>query len=291
MAHTCQHHGFPLVIKRHNKGQFCQNINKSQSLPALCCFSSPPLSHKLPFTFSYFFSPFFSINIFLPQRSLAGKQNSRRKLPVLSLVFSTEKITQEERNSKATKMESEFQQHHFLLHDHQHQRQRNSGLIRYQSAPSSYFSSFENRESIEEFLDRPTSPETERILSGFLQTTDTSNNVDSFLHHTFSRQNSGGTTTEKKTPEVKTEEEEEIDVPATAMEVVGDVEIPVASESIPRNLGQNKRPREKDDRAPPANNLARHNSSPAGLFSSIDVETGSRNLLPLGKLSNFEKLI
>uniref|UniRef100_A0A1J3J855 BHLH domain-containing protein n=1 Tax=Noccaea caerulescens TaxID=107243 RepID=A0A1J3J855_NOCCA len=175
-------------------------------------------------------------------------------------------------------MESEFQQHHFLLHDHQHQRPRNSGLIRYQSAPSSYFSSFRDRESIEDFLDRPTSPETERILSGFLQTTDTSNNVDSFLHHTFSRQNSGGTT-EKKPLEVKTEEETEIAIPATAMEVVvGDVVGGVVAPestgyaSVVRSLGQNKRPREKDDRAP-ANNLARHNSSPAGLFSSINVET------------------
>ncbi|XP_024006340.1 transcription factor bHLH122 [Eutrema salsugineum] len=171
-------------------------------------------------------------------------------------------------------MESEFQQHHFHLHDHQHQRPRNSGLIRYQSAPSSYFSSFGDRESIEEFLDRPTSPETERILSGFLQTTDTSNNVDSFLHHTF---NSDGS--EKKPPEVKMEE---VDIPATAMEVVvsgggDDVEVSVAPDSIGydsvvRNLGQNKRPRERDDRTP-ANNLARHNSSPAGLFSSVDVET------------------
>ncbi|CAH2036381.1 unnamed protein product [Thlaspi arvense] len=173
-------------------------------------------------------------------------------------------------------MESEFQQHHFLLHDHQHQRPRNSGLIRYQSAPSSYFSSFGEGESIEEFLDRPTSPETERILSGFLQTTDTSNNVDSFLHHTFSGQNSDGT--EKKPPEVKTEV---VDIPATAMEVVGgDVGRVVTSvapdsigyASVVRNLGQNKRPRENNDRTP-ASNLARHNSSPAGLFSSVDVET------------------
>lgn len=163
-------------------------------------------------------------------------------------------------------MESEFQQHHFLLHDHQHQRPpRTSGLVRYQSAPSSYFSSF--GESIEEFLDRPTSPETERILSGFLQTTDTSNNVDSFLHHTFSE-------TENKPPEVKTEEETVVDdIPptATAMEVV-EMAPPVSTgyASVVRSLGQNKRPR--DDRTP-ANNLARHNSSPAGLFSSIDVET------------------
>ncbi|KAL0722838.1 hypothetical protein Bca4012_037437 [Brassica carinata] len=170
-------------------------------------------------------------------------------------------------------MESEFQQHHFLLHDHhQHQRSRNSGVARYQSAPSSFFSSFGDRESIEDFLDRPTSPETERILSGFLQTTDTGNNVDSFVHQTFSGQESGGR--DKKQPEVKTEEETEVDIPATAMEVI---EIPMAPDStgyasVVRSLGQNKRPREKDDRPPP-NNLARHNSSPAGLFSSVDVET------------------
>ncbi|KAJ0242201.1 Transcription factor bHLH122 [Hirschfeldia incana] len=181
-------------------------------------------------------------------------------------------------------MESEFQQHHFLLHDHQQQHQsrppRTSGLARYQSAPSSYFSSF--GESIEEFLDRPTSPETERILSGFLQTTDTSNNVDSFLHHTFSE------TEEKKPPEVKTEEE--VDIPATAaMEVAAEM-APDSSgyASVVRSLGQNnKRPRERDDRTPPANNLARHNSSPAGLFSSIDVETAvMKNMGGFGGSSN-----
>lgn len=76
---------------------------------------------------------------------------------------------------------------------------------------------------------------------------------------------------------MKTEETTEVDdIPA--MDVV---EIPAAPgssgyASVVRSLGQNnKRPRERDDRTPPANNLARHNSSPAGLFSSIDVETGS----------------
>ncbi|KAL1207117.1 Transcription factor [Cardamine amara subsp. amara] len=182
-------------------------------------------------------------------------------------------------------MESEFQQHHFHLHDHQHQRQRNSGLIRYQSAPSSYFSSF--GESIEEFLDRPTSPETERILSGFLQTTDTGNNVDSFLHHTFNSEE-----TDKK---VKTEE---MDIPVVAAAVVGESSVAndesIGYASVCRNLGQNNRPREKDDhRNPPVNNLARHNSSPAGLFSSIDVETAyaavMKNMGSFGGSSNVMK--
>lgn len=81
-------------------------------------------------------------------------------------------------------MESDLQQHHHHIHDIQpqlHQRQLNTGLTRYQSAPSSYFSSF--LESCEDFLNRPSSPETERIFARFLSnanenTDDTTNNND-----------------------------------------------------------------------------------------------------------------
>ncbi|KAJ9164391.1 hypothetical protein P3X46_023971 [Hevea brasiliensis] len=70
-------------------------------------------------------------------------------------------------------MESDLQHHHHFLHDHQqhqqhHQKQMNSGLTRYQSAPGSYFCGFLDRELCEEFLNRPTSPETERIFARFL---------------------------------------------------------------------------------------------------------------------------
>ncbi|KAF2317723.1 hypothetical protein GH714_039671 [Hevea brasiliensis] len=44
----------------------------------------------------------------------------------------------------------------------------NSGLTRYQSAPGSYFCGFLDRELCEELLNRPTSPETERIFARFL---------------------------------------------------------------------------------------------------------------------------
>ncbi|CAN8288320.1 unnamed protein product [Cochlearia groenlandica] len=168
-------------------------------------------------------------------------------------------------------MESEFHQKHFHhLHQRQNQiRQRSSsGLVRYQSAPTSYFSSFNNnRESIEEFLDRPTSPETERILSGFLQTTDTSHNVDSFLHHAFSDDGDGG---DKPPPLQVVKTEEEIDFPpATTRKMEVDSG---GYDGVVRRLGQNKRSRDTSDLSP-ANNLSRRNSSPAGLFSSIDVET------------------
>ncbi|KAK6235626.1 hypothetical protein SCA6_010963 [Theobroma cacao] len=69
-------------------------------------------------------------------------------------------------------MESDLQHHHHHLIDyHQpqhHQKQMNSGLMRYQSAPSSYFSSILDRDFCQEFLNRPSSPETERIIERFL---------------------------------------------------------------------------------------------------------------------------
>ncbi|KAJ0020640.1 hypothetical protein Pint_31173 [Pistacia integerrima] len=66
-------------------------------------------------------------------------------------------------------MESDLQQHHHHLHDHQ--RQLNSSLTRYQSAPSTYFSSFLERELDREFCEdflKSSSPETERIFAKIL---------------------------------------------------------------------------------------------------------------------------
>ncbi|KAJ6704747.1 TRANSCRIPTION FACTOR BHLH FAMILY-RELATED [Salix purpurea] len=70
-------------------------------------------------------------------------------------------------------MESDLQHQHHFLHGHNqhqqtHQKQMNPGLTRYQSAPSSYFSSNLDRDFCEEFLNRPTSPETERVFARFL---------------------------------------------------------------------------------------------------------------------------
>uniref|UniRef100_A0A2P2JZ54 Basic helix-loop-helix family protein n=1 Tax=Rhizophora mucronata TaxID=61149 RepID=A0A2P2JZ54_RHIMU len=71
-------------------------------------------------------------------------------------------------------MEPDLQQPHPSLHHHrQHQpynqkQGTSSGLTRYQSAPSSFFSSFLDRDLCEGFLNRPSSPETERIFAKFL---------------------------------------------------------------------------------------------------------------------------
>jgi hypothetical protein len=68
-------------------------------------------------------------------------------------------------------MESDLQRHHHNFNDHQAQHQQNqmnSGLTRYRSAPSSYFSTILDRELSEQFFSRPSSPETEQIFARFM---------------------------------------------------------------------------------------------------------------------------
>ncbi|KAG6679335.1 hypothetical protein I3843_14G122400 [Carya illinoinensis] len=68
-------------------------------------------------------------------------------------------------------MEPDLQRNHHNLHDHQHQHhqsQTNSGLTRYRSAPGSYFSGIIDREFCEQFFNRSSSLETERIFDRFM---------------------------------------------------------------------------------------------------------------------------
>lgn len=67
-------------------------------------------------------------------------------------------------------MDSDIQLRRNQFHDQQEQQQQqmNSGLMRYRSAPSSYFAGiFDGGDSFDHFL-RSSSPETDRILSGFV---------------------------------------------------------------------------------------------------------------------------
>ncbi|CAN1263646.1 Transcription factor bHLH122 [Linum perenne] len=71
-------------------------------------------------------------------------------------------------------MEPDLQQHHHFLNDDQqpNQKQMNpGGLTRYQSAPSSYFTSYLEKELCDELFNRPSSPETERFFARFLANT------------------------------------------------------------------------------------------------------------------------
>ncbi|KAL1361840.1 hypothetical protein HN51_010159 [Arachis hypogaea] len=71
-----------------------------------------------------------------------------------------------------------FLDHHHHHHHHHHHQQMNttttnnnnnsSGLTRFRSAPSSYFSSIIDKEFYESIFNKPSSPETEKILARFM---------------------------------------------------------------------------------------------------------------------------
>ncbi|XVF69686.1 hypothetical protein PTKIN_Ptkin11bG0101900 [Pterospermum kingtungense] len=189
-------------------------------------------------------------------------------------------------------MESDLQHHHHHLVDyHQPQKQINSGLTRYQSAPSSYFSSILDRDFCQEFLIRPSSPETERVIAGFLSSGgdgdgDAGGNTENISDHM--TQNS-----RIRETVVKTEQQTQIMPPNPINNQTGPGNYSSASQNfyqgqpqqhlrnqpsgsavdyrIPNSTVMARPPQVKMGGANHSN-LIRHSSSPAGLFSNINIE-------------------
>ncbi|KAL4334682.1 hypothetical protein GQ457_07G036740 [Hibiscus cannabinus] len=182
-------------------------------------------------------------------------------------------------------MESDLQHYHHHLTDYhqpQHnQRQVNSGLTRYQSAPSSYFYNILDRDFCQEILNRPTSPETERIIARFLSSGD-----DAAA--------GGGDANTEKLPEqnlctatqtspvkettVKIEEQTQIMTPMDNQVRLMQQQQANYS-SVPQNLYQSQPQQYLANQQPGTaiggggkSNLVRHSSTPAGWFSKINME-------------------
>ncbi|XP_044478564.1 transcription factor bHLH122-like [Mangifera indica] len=183
-------------------------------------------------------------------------------------------------------MESDLQQNHHHLYDHQlqhHQRQTNSSLTRYQSAPSTYFSNFLDGDFCEDFF-KGSSPETERIFNKFL-----SNSSEQSLGIT--RQQSPAAEKmvdplqprQSALPPLNNQQRNFCSTPQNFYQ----------SQSQQNLQNQNSSSLEMDygamnsvgvDRFPPppmkmsgsgnSSNLIRHSSSPAGLFNNISIENG-----------------
>ncbi|XWS71133.1 hypothetical protein CRYUN_Cryun03dG0112400 [Craigia yunnanensis] len=199
-------------------------------------------------------------------------------------------------------MESDLQHHHrHLLDYHQpqhHKKQMNSGLTRYQSAPSSYFSNILDRDFCQEFLNRPSSPETERIIARFLSSTEDAGGIGGNTENTSDKnlceimQNSPVRETA-----VKIEQQTQIMTPmnnqtgVTQQQQQGNYSS--ASQYFYHSQPQQHLPNHQsgstvDYRIPNStgmarptqmkmgdgnnSNLIRHSSSPAGLFAIINIE-------------------
>ncbi|XP_028780016.1 transcription factor bHLH130 [Neltuma alba] len=192
-------------------------------------------------------------------------------------------------------MESDLEQPSSMFHGQQ-QQQMNSGLTRYRSAPSSYFTDIIDKEFYEDMFNRPSSPETERIFSRFINSLANESEDAPAQYLSAARQNSA----------VKEEMDQQSQVmpPVNSEPVALHHHQPQQQQnsisnfvSAPQNLFQSSgRPplpnqsltssatdgayprgghRVPHMKAPDPNNssLIRHNSSPAGLFSTINIES------------------
>ncbi|KAE8734751.1 bHLH129 protein [Hibiscus syriacus] len=179
-------------------------------------------------------------------------------------------------------MESDLQHYHHhmdYLQPRHNQRQMNSGLTRYQSAPSSLFSNILDKDFCQEILNRPTSPETERIISRFLSSGDdaASGCVDDNTEKIPEQNLCTATQTSPVKETVKIEEQTQIMTPMDNQ--TGLMQQQQANySSVPLNLYQTQPQQYLVNQQPGSvivgskSNLIRHSSSPAGWFSKINVE-------------------
>ncbi|KAJ6428055.1 hypothetical protein OIU84_023467 [Salix udensis] len=185
-------------------------------------------------------------------------------------------------------------QHHFLRGHNEsqqsHQKQMNSGLTRYQSAPSSFFSSIMDRDFCEEFLNRPASPETERVFARFLASS--GGNTENLSSQDLCE-------IKQDSPEAVSQINQQPQMMAAMNNLNCDTRLQQqqsnysASQGFYQNQSKPPLPDQKSgsemnyrsmnsmgmERLPSMktngsnnSNLVRHSSSPAGLFSDINIE-------------------
>lgn len=168
-----------------------------------------------------------------------------------------------------------------------------SGLTRYRSAPSSYFSNIIDREFYEHVFNRPSSPETERVFSRFMNSLN-SEEEDSLHHHKLSTDSSSSSAAVKE--EVVNQHNQSVNEEHVVVAALQQSNNNMNSynNSASRNFYQSSSSKpplpNQNPNLPSAmeqgsfsmglrhsgnnSNLTRHSSSPAGLFSQINIENG-----------------
>lgn len=171
-----------------------------------------------------------------------------------------------------------------------------SGLTRYRSAPSSYFSNIIDREFYEHVFNRPSSPETERVFSRFVNSLN-SEEEDS-LHHKLSTDSSSSAAVKEEVNQQDQGINEEHVAVAALQQSNNNINnynnnnnnnysashnfyqsssskppLPNQNPNLPSAMEQGSFSmglRHSGNNS----NLTRHSSSPAGLFSQINIENG-----------------
>ncbi|CAI0412336.1 unnamed protein product [Linum tenue] len=179
---------------------------------------------------------------------------------------------------------------HHLHHQQQsNQKQMNSGgLTRYQSAPSSYFTSYLEKELCDELLNRPSSPETERFFARFLANTASSDGLQPDpvlapvkqgsppLQQGLDDYSSGSRSFYPPPPPSSQSRPPLPSAPAMDYSRLPPTPPPPASKS---GGGNN------------SSNLVRHSSSPAGLFSNINIEFENGRMSPIAEIDTKDNIV
>ncbi|KAL3609146.1 hypothetical protein D5086_000166 [Populus alba] len=170
----------------------------------------------------------------------------------------------------------------------------NPGLTRYQSAPSSYLSNILDRDFCEEFLNRPASPETERILARFIASS--SGNTENISSQNLCE-------IKQDSPEAVSQTNQQPQMVAAMNNLGSDTRLQQQQQQQQSNYSASQGFYQNQSKPPLADqksgsgmnyrsmnsmgmerlpsmktsssnnsNLVRHSSSPAGLFSNINSE-------------------
>ncbi|RDX74863.1 Transcription factor bHLH122, partial [Mucuna pruriens] len=177
-------------------------------------------------------------------------------------------------------MESDLQQHPPMFLDQQ--QQMNSGLTRYRSAPSSYFSNIIDREFYEHVFNRPSSPETERMLTRFV------NSLGGDAEDSPVTQNPPTVVAVKEEINPQPQDVPSVNNQPLLLHQQHQSNINNYASSAPQNFYQNTGrpplPNQMRTGRGTTSNLIRHGSSPAGLFSNINIETGYATVRGMGTM-------
>ncbi|XP_027341342.1 transcription factor bHLH122-like isoform X2 [Abrus precatorius] len=182
--------------------------------------------------------------------------------------------------------------------DLQQQPQVNSsGLTRYRSAPSSYFTNIIDREFYEHIFNRPSSPETERVFSRFMNSLSGEGAAEEALDQKLS-------TDSAVKEEINQQQEQVISDEHVVLQQSNSIDnYNSASQTFYQSSARPPLPNQNAfsmevNRLPQTqmktgggnhSNLIRHSSSPAGLFSQINIENGYdviRGMGTLGAVNN-----
>ncbi|OIW05723.1 hypothetical protein TanjilG_23509 [Lupinus angustifolius] len=191
-------------------------------------------------------------------------------------------------------MEPDLGQHPPMFLDQQ--QQISSGLTRYRSAPSSYFSNIIDKEFYESTFNRPSSPETERIFARFMNNLSGSGGSDGGAEDSVSQNIQPGQQVSVVKEEIINQQSH--DVPSMNNEQVllqqqqQQSNINNYGSSTPQknyqSSGRPPLPNHMKTGRGSTSNLIRHGSSPAGLFSTINIEgyTAIRGIGTMGTASS-----